>query len=560
MDHHLLPVRGVHHDSTHVQRFDPRYWTINFPRPMMGSVITTAPDALSVRVNFTRRNQIAGLIWDSADTVSHPLFSYQTRRDYRGAVLSFRWQSNGVRPLDAVHGPVLTIEGRDTGGAPRAWYVRLWNYAAGSPNDCIITLPFDTVNGGFLLPAEADPVFAGDVDRMFIALSPPDYDATDTPVASFAAGQVMLSNIRCTGAGAMLSVGDAMVPATGLHMATGYDDLYNQTPERVLSQIAACGYSGDLVHYVGMSHFMRLGGNGKIVGSGDPLNESAAVWHADFFARARAHGFAPIASLSYELFADYAPPEWAQRASNGDIALTGWVPPSTLLSPASPPAMAWLQGVAARFVDVMQDAGVPVRFQIGEPWWWTDAGGRIYLYDDAAKVAFGGNPPVITDVGGPLSAAHIALLDAAGAVLAASTAGLTQAVRTAAGTAGAEVMLLAYLPTVLDPARPHLKRANMPVGWAAPAFDTVQLEDYDWAATGALAQSDAGVTAALARLNYPLAETHYFAGFVLNASDAGQWRAILSAAKAGQARGHARVVLWAWPQVARDGLVIGSHG
>ena len=32
----------------HIQRFDPRFWTVNFPRPMMASVVTTAPDALRV--------------------------------------------------------------------------------------------------------------------------------------------------------------------------------------------------------------------------------------------------------------------------------------------------------------------------------------------------------------------------------------------------------------------------------------------------------------------------------------------------------------------------------
>jgi hypothetical protein len=556
--HHLLPARRAHHTRTHVQRFDPRLWTINFPRPMMASVVSIAADALRVTLNPTHRDQIAGLIWESADRHSHPILSYDTARDYRDCTLSFRWKSGGVRALDAVNGPVLTIEGRDADGALKSWYVRLWNYATGSPNDCHITLPFGDLNGGFLLPEQGDPVFAGDIDRMFIALSAADFD--DGPDAIGAAtahpdGWAELSDIRCTGEGAMLPIGDALAPCHGLSIATGYDDLYHQTPARIIDQIAACGYTGSLVHYVGMSHFMRLSTDGKVATSGDPLNTASAAWHADLFARAKAAGLSPIASLSYELFAQYAPPAWMQRASNGDAALTGWVPPSTLLSPASNPAMAWLQTVAVRFVELMQDAGCAVRFQVGEPWWWTDAAGRIYLYDDAAKATFVGDPVVIHDVGDTMTAAQTALLDDAGALLASSTAALCAAVKAAEPTS--ETLLLAYLPTILDAARPEVERANLPVGWASPAFDTLQLEDYDWAATGALALSEAGVAAATARLQYPLTQTHYFAGFVLNPADAArQWPQILSAADAAVRRGHAQVIMWAWPQVARDGLLL----
>ena len=42
--------RGQHSD--YIQRFDPRFWTVNFPRPMMASVVTTAPDALRVDCEF----------------------------------------------------------------------------------------------------------------------------------------------------------------------------------------------------------------------------------------------------------------------------------------------------------------------------------------------------------------------------------------------------------------------------------------------------------------------------------------------------------------------------
>lgn len=48
-----------------IKRFDPRFWTVNFPRPMMASVVTIAPDALRVDAVFYRNGDLAGLIWDA---------------------------------------------------------------------------------------------------------------------------------------------------------------------------------------------------------------------------------------------------------------------------------------------------------------------------------------------------------------------------------------------------------------------------------------------------------------------------------------------------------------
>ena len=66
----------------YIQRFDPRFWTVDFPRPMMASVTTTAADALRVDLEFHHADSLAGLIWESVDRLDHPLLAYQTDRDY----------------------------------------------------------------------------------------------------------------------------------------------------------------------------------------------------------------------------------------------------------------------------------------------------------------------------------------------------------------------------------------------------------------------------------------------------------------------------------------------
>lgn len=533
-----------------LSRFDPAYWTVNFPRPMMASVVTTAPNALRVDAVFYRQDDLAGLIWEAEDRHDHPLLRYETSRDFRACRLRFRWRSSGVLALDAVNGPVLTIEGRDAAGNPRAWYVRLWNYASGLPDDALVAIDFASVEGGFVLPGEADPVFAGDVDRMFVSLVPAGYTATDAALAAPVEAWVEISGIACEGPGSVLAIGDVVVPEHGLRIANGYDDCYHLTPARVLRNALQLGYRGAILHYVGMSHYFRLEPNagGYYVSlAGGTLNVACAAWHTDFAVRARALGYDVIWSLSYELLDQHCWNDWKQRAADGSPGLTGWSPPSALLSPAHSGAMYYLRVVALAFVGIAQGAGLGVKFQIGEPWWWVMPDGRLCIHDDAAKAEL--DDPAEQNVRGTVD---IGVLDAAGALLAASTLALRDVVRWAPR---AEVLLLAYLPTVLDGAMPELKRANLPVGWAAPAFDVLQLEDYDWAAAGNVSASAKGVALAEARLGYAAADQHYLAGFVLNPEDKAQWRPIAAAAERGRRRGVAATFVWALPQVLRDGFV-----
>ncbi len=540
-----------------IKRFDPRFWTIDFPRPMMAAVTTTAADALRVDAVFYTAGDLAGLIWAAQDRYDHPLLGYETSRDFRACRLRFRWRSSGLKPLDAINGPTLTIEGRDAAGVARSWYVRLWNYAVGGPEDAAILIDFAALDGGFLLPAEADPVWAGDVDRMFVSLVPPGYSGAATVLDEPAEAWVELTGMACDGAGSMLSIGDTLVPPHRLRIATGYDDSYNQTPARLLRNALQLGYRALINHYVGMSHYFRLGWNDDtaafLVDPAAVLNTPCRAWHADFAGRAKAMGYELILSLSYELFDAHSPAAWKQCAANGDPALTGWVPPSTLLSPASSAAMAYLQVVARAFTEIAAAAGQPVRFQVGEPWWWIMADGRPCLYDDAARAAFGGAPVAIPTVRAALDPAQTALLDAAGTLLAASTAALRDAVRDA--HAGAEVLLLAYLPSLLDPAAPEVRRANLPLAWASPAFDRLQLEDYDWVTSDNRGATTRGVALAGERLGYPVADQHYFSGFVLDPANARGWAEIDAAAEAAWARGTAEVFAWALPQVVRDGFV-----
>lgn len=550
--------------SSFIQRFDPRFWTINFPRPMMASVVTTAADALRVDAVFYNSDDLAGLIWESEDTLDHPLLAYETARDYSRLKWEFHWRSSGIMPLDAINGPTLTIEGRDAAGLAKSWYVRLWNYASGTATDALVSIEFSKLDGGFLLPGEADPVFPEDIDRLFISIIPPEYDELGTRYASPKIGWVEMSAIRTDGQGAVLEIGDIMVPENGLSMATAFDDSFNQTPERLLRAIRALGYRGAINHYVGMSHYFRLEtvGDGLYVSLSAPqagedfaaINQPTAVWHQDLISRAKAMDLTVILSLSYELFDAHCWNNWKQRAENGDPALTGWVPPSTLLSPANGNAMSYLQAVARAFTEIVRDAAAAIRFQVGEPWWWIMPDKRICLYDASATAVLGPVSVSIASIDGPKTAAQEAMLDQAGAILAQSTAALLDAVKQEAGAVPVETLLLAYLPTILDEQAPEAKRANLPVGWASPAFDILQLEDYDWVIAGNRSATRSGIELATQRLGYPIDQQHYFSGFVLAAEGRFIWANMVDAFTDAQARGTPEIYVWALPQVARDGF------
>ena len=87
-------------ESTHMQRFDARFWTVDFPRPAMASAVARGEDLLRIDLELHHKGELVGLIWDSVDTLDHPLLAYETRRDYSHLTFSFYWSSQGIIPLD----------------------------------------------------------------------------------------------------------------------------------------------------------------------------------------------------------------------------------------------------------------------------------------------------------------------------------------------------------------------------------------------------------------------------------------------------------------------------
>lgn len=545
-----------------VKRFRRSLWTVDFPRPMMAAAHLVENEGLRLELDFLTRADLVGMIWSCEDRWSHPLLAYATDRDLRGCKLAFEYVAGpGVMPLDAVNGAVLTVEGRDAGGMPRTWYVRLSNYATGASESSHIELDMGALRAGF--GDDGEPVYTGDVDRIFMSVVPAGFDGTSTPLSAPVSTYVEFRNWRVTGPRSTLSIGDAFLPEHRVRICSGYDDSYHQVPDRLVEQWEALGYRHVVNHYVGMSHFYALaaapGGRFEVTSG---LCASATAWHRGLLRAAAQRGFEVILSLSFELFDANAPAAWAQRDADGARALTGWEPPSTLLSPCNADAMAWLVGIASAFAMLAAEGSPRVLFQVGEPWWWVGPSGRPCFYDAATVAQWvaetGSSPPEMLDVQGIRTVAERAWLDWLGAALARATADVLEGVRQGHG-AGVVSHLLFYAPQVLDAEAPELRRANMPVGWAKPAWDVLQLEDYSFVTRADEAGMARGRQAVEQSLGYPLSEQHYLAGFVLRPENADvEWPRVAAAAAAAIGRRSAETFVWAWPQVARDGFVWAS--
>jgi hypothetical protein len=555
-----------------LNRFDARFWTVNGPQPCRFSLISVDNDtsitssmstALRVDCTFYRENDLIGMIWESVDNYDHPLAAYATSRDYRNCVLSFRLQLEGaILPIDDTDGMTLTIEGRDAGGVAVVYYVRLWNYrVSGLASDARYSLNFNSIQAGFLADT---PIYAGDIDRMFLSIVSTTYSGATTHLTVPLEGALIITELAVAGSNRFLTVGNQSITPHAWRMASGYDDSYNVCPSRILRNMFLLGYRGWLNHYVGMSHYFECRSVGGVSHEVDPsqgyLNTPCLRWHEDLARRCKAAGVKLIWSLSFEVLNMFCPPDWRQMSSAGNPALSGWSPPSAFLSPCGPSAQNFLQNTMKAFADIAVGLGMEVHVQMGEPWWWIDFAGvpTPYLFDPATTALYTAEtgltaPSITTMLDLSPSGPQLAYMDWCGEKLAASTAGIMAAVTSPYPSATTYILI--YLPQVLNQSQPNAKRLNVPADWSDPAFDVLQLEEYDYVISGDTVASALARETMESLLPYPRDRQHYLSGFALfkDSAAATIWARTHIFANAAYDYGVSEVFVWAYPQILRDG-------
>lgn len=75
--------------NTTLQRFDGRYWHLDFPLSSVCTIVSESPTELEVNCEFRSNRDLAGLLWTSYDKFGHPLLAYMTDNNYEGVKLGF---------------------------------------------------------------------------------------------------------------------------------------------------------------------------------------------------------------------------------------------------------------------------------------------------------------------------------------------------------------------------------------------------------------------------------------------------------------------------------------
>lgn len=581
-----------------VRRFEPMYWHINMPLSISASVRTTGANGVRMDAVIRKVNDIVGMKWSSKDEWDHLQIGYLQTNNYVNCILEFDFEIEGygggtgdaltlggesltlddeslsVGELGAGGSidPVLTV--KDDAGTD--YYIRLANYlTSGTVTSGHVRLNFagSPVFGGFDIEDAGQRVSVpwNRIVEFSIGLASPEYDVDDdSPLAESLSVALELNNISVTGDNAYVPRRSSGPPATAVRMCDGYDDSYNLCPERIVQAIQYLGYSGLYVMYIGASHLHDLvydDGEGDFrVNPSHPISQPSRLWFKDFFERLVAADFVPVISQSYEVLAQFCPNAWRQQAAasavdpSGPYAQTGWVPPSTLLSPCNTSAMNYLKAVALQACSILDEAGGDIHYQIGEPWWWDGsyAGTGPCIYDASARALYTsetGNPvptPYLTTVAGSPGTSEV-YVDWCGEKLGASTLWLRDQVLDEYPYATSYILI--FTPQILTPGSEITNRLNLPVDdWKYPAFSVLQLEDYDWIVAGEWELHELTLSAGTDTLEYPLENIQYFGGFNLNHEDAEEvWPRISQAINGALTWGIDEVCVWARPQVFRDG-------
>jgi hypothetical protein len=120
-----------------IQRFDARFFSLDFPLTAIATIVASGPDELTVNAEYRSNRDLVGLLWNTRDRYGHPMCQYEEKLDYTGTVLAFV-----ANPPDPYNFTVTFTAGGVSGDATGPLVYRMYPYA---------------VSGSTLVPAVVDP-------------------------------------------------------------------------------------------------------------------------------------------------------------------------------------------------------------------------------------------------------------------------------------------------------------------------------------------------------------------------------------------------------------------
>lgn len=607
---HMTSSYAIQNDE--IYKLKPKYLTTNFNFDMMAATVTDDDQNFISVGNFRTDKDLAGMTWSSEDTMSHSDLKYPTDSDFTNVVLEYNYSLSGfTEKMDSTTSPVLTIE-TNSGDF---YYVRLWNYVVDRPVDSWengasdyygtnirfpegrsggnatgdegkIIIDFNNLYSGwapyywrshydgedeFGTPMYSDEwvpssdwnkVPVNDIKKIMWSFVPEGYNWATNDISYLDDSytyNINFSNWQVYGNTFLMNEPESL-PIQQLRLCDDYDDIYNLTPERVLSEYDKLGYGEIVNFYIGASHYYDKKHNGQEMEmkTDYPFNLAFETWYRAYVSGVKERNMELIHSISVENVD--APEEWWQRTYDGTPASTMWQPTPHLLSFTNTETKTFLKNYALQLAKLSYDEGLKPMIQLGEPWWWfieTEEAQPPCFYDQSTKDLF------MSEMGYPMHEFASANESIEGHEdmlywLRDQNGKLSHYLRDAIKSVypEAEFTVLFFTPSVIDEDRvpPMMNIVNFPQEyWSYPNLDFFMIEDYDYLITDEMDKHLETLTFAQDYLDYPEEKIHYFSGFVLNSDYAHVWENIEQAINNGYNQGFEEVYLWAYAQLKRDG-------
>lgn len=567
--------------------FNPYNWYVDGPRTASFSLITNSIQR-SMRVYFTARTSkdLIGIIWDSEDIMGHKNLRRETITDYTNTILSFDIELKGDIPDfdDPATGMILDIF---EAGSESPYHVRLNKYAERKGEEgheyFHVKLDFNNLDDGYEGSLKVNPK---NITKIALIVVSDGYDISEglsTPFHKNKNVEVEINNIQCNRS---MKVNTVETGNHNIRMCTSYDDDVRYSPEYVVETMYKLGYKGGVNHYCGMSTYFEkewdvAENRFKVITDATQklINKPTEEWHKSFAELLKEKHIFAIFSVSYELFSYECPYEWTQRDYYDEFGVTGYEPPSFLLSPCINDGFEWLKKVFLDFADILHNASQPVMMQIGEPWWWWNSSTRRpCIYDYQTKLKYhektGLYAPLIESIDDiqPDNSDHVSYLSFLQNELGQSVIDIKDHIKSKYPDSKAAPLI--FLPSIVDPAVGIMTKVNYPVEmWKNNEFEFIQTECYDWIIRDKMQESLEAFSRAVGDLGYKEDQLHYLAGFTpddflgqiidpdytLEKDGVRVWANILSSINAGIERGIDQSYIWAFNQVVRDSVVFAKY-
>ncbi|MDP4093482.1 MAG: hypothetical protein Q8920_08985 [Bacillota bacterium] len=581
-----------------VYKLEPKYLVTDFNSQMIASTITQDQNTFSLQGNFRTNGDLAGMSWEVNDNYSHPAFKYPTNPDFSSVKLRYDYTISGyTQPMNSSQAPSLTIETNDG----QTYIVRLWNYVINRPVDNweagsgtlfpqnrssgsasglkgTIEIDFDNLYAGWApytwVPAKLDKgkviqpaqwkldpswkkVPVNKIKKIMWAFVPEGYTGGTKTLGDSKQFEVYFNNWNVSG-NTFLDYEKQALPPTSVRLCDDYDDVYNLTPERIVSEYDKLGYSGMVDFYIGASHYYdKLSG---VMKTGYPFNYAFEKWYADYVKRLKEKDIQLVQSISMENVD--APSDWWQRTWNGKAATTGWTPAPHLLSFTNQNVKSFYKLCILNLANIADKNGMKPVVQLGEPWWWFDESTKDQppcFYDKATKQLFLKEKGYSMHV---FKSSHEALKGYEDMLywLRDKNGQFTLFLRDALKQKypSAQFTVLFFPPSVTDKDRvpAMMSTVNFPKNqWKYPNLDFFMLEDYDYLIAGQMDKHNSELTFVQKNLGYPSGKIDYISGYVQNKNNKAVWNNIDQAIKDGFNQNFRNTYVWAYSQIRRDGWI-----